>query len=486
MAQAGYKVLLVDDDPAMLRLLGRWLEKAGYTVGATANGQEALRTIEADCPDFVLTDWEMPHVSGLELCRQIRGMPLPHYVYTIFLTARTGGGEMIAGLEGGADDFLTKPVAEKELLARLKSGARVLELERKLSLLAHTDSLTGLLTQRAFYELLEKEWHRATRLHLPMSCVMMDLDFFKQINDVHGHPAGDSVLKFAAELLLDTVRASDTVCRYGGEEFCILLPETDENDAMLWAERTRARLGALRIPTELRDMRVTGSFGVAQRHSDTPNAEDLVKLADQALLCAKRTGRDRVVRYAATVESARAKPHATDWHDEVFANMRARDAMNPLVVYLQEDNSIDEAARLFLQSGILSMPVLNSAGTLTGFVSERDLMAATASADRWQKPLSSIMRPNVICYEEGTPIRLIYEFLCRVAIRGVVITKDGQPTGIVNRNSLLRCFYEWSADQDSISESGARASSRAGNMPDTAFARDLRSLSNVLASLSAG
>jgi two-component system, cell cycle response regulator len=362
----------------------------------------------------------------------------------------------------------------------------VLELERELSLMAHTDFLTGLLTQRTFFDTLGKEWHRSTRMKLPLSCVMMDLDFFKQINDVHGHPAGDSVLKFAAELLLDNSRLSDTICRYGGEEFCILLPETREGDAALWAERTRVRLGALRIPTDLKDMRVTGSFGVAERRADVANPEALVKLADQALLCAKRTGRDRVVRHTTMVDPAKPKLYSADWHDEVFEDMRAHDVMSPLVVVLEECNTIDEAARLFLQSGIPSMPVLDAEGTLTGFISEQDLMAATASAERWQQPLSTVMRHNVISYEEDTPIRVIYEFLCRVSLRGVVITKNGQPTGIVNRSSLLRCFHERGADRDPVAPSVSRLSSPGCNIPDMASAPILHNPGSVLASRSVG
>ncbi len=486
MAPDSYKVLLVDDDPAMLRLLCKWLKTAGYPVHTAADGQEAFDAIESDCPDVLITDWEMPRINGLELCRKVRDASLPHYIYTIFLTAKTGAAEMIAGLESGADDFLTKPVAEGELLARLQSGSRVLELERELSLMAHTDFLTGLLTQRTFYEALEKEWCRSSRLKLPLSCVMMDLDFFKQINDVHGHPAGDSVLKFAAELLLDNSRASDTVCRYGGEEFCILLPETEESDAAVWAERARVRLGALRIPTDQNDMRITASFGIAQRRGDVPNPEQLVKLADQALLCAKRAGRDRVIRHAMTVDSTKPKLYAADWHDEVFEDMRAHDVMSPLVVFLQESNTIDEAARLFLQSGIPSMPVLDADGTLTGFISEKDLLAATASAERWQQPLSTVMRSNVICYEEDTPIRVIYEFLCRVSLRGVVITKNGQPTGIVNRNSLLRCFHEWGANRGSISPSVLLPSSPGCNTPDMASVSIPRNPGSAVAARSVG
>ena len=321
---------------------------------------------------------------------------------------------MIAGLEHGADDFLTKPVTEGELLARMRSSLRVLQLERRLSVMAHTDSLTGLLTQRSFYESLEKEWHRAKRFHLPLSCVMMDLDFFKQVNDVHGHQVGDSVLKFVAELLVHNCRASDTVCRYGGEEFCTMLPETSENEAIVWAERARTRLAALRIPAGLKSLRISGSFGVAQCRDDTRSSEELVDLADQALLCAKRLGRDRIVRYAALADAAEPNLRPENQHDAVFEDVLARDVMNPLAACLREADTIDQAARFFLQSGISSTPVLDADGALVGFLSEKDLMVGMISPECWQHPLSSVMRSNVISYEEDTPIRVIYEFVPRL------------------------------------------------------------------------
>ncbi len=437
MASTDYKVLVGDDDPAIRRLLTRWLEKAGYSTQSVGDGQEALEVIAADCPDFVITDWEMPRINGLELCRRVREMQLPHYVYILFLTVKSAPDELVAGLDIGADEFLGKPVSEGELLARMRSGTRILELERRLSLAACTDALTGLLTQRSFYASLAKEWHRSRRHHLPLSCVMLDIDFFKQVNDVHGHPAGDVVLKAVAESLEASCRASDTICRYGGEEFCIMLPETNEIDAAGWAQRTRKQLASLQIPVGSQMLRVTGSFGVAQCREDTRDSEVLVDLADQALLCAKRMGRDRVVRYSSLVDGSEAKSCAGTQPDDIFQNVCARDVMSPLSVCLRQHETIDEAAQFFLRTGIPSSPILDSHGALVGFLSERDLMAAMASPDCWRRSVQSVMHPNVISYEENTPIRPIYDFFCRVSIHRVVITKEGRPTGTISRSALL-------------------------------------------------
>ena len=226
-------------------------------------------------------------------------MALPHYVFILFLTVKAEAKETIAGLDNGADGILVKPVSEEEMLARLRSGGRILKLERRLGQLACVDSLTGLLTQRAFYRYLDTEWHRSRRFRFPLSCVMLDLDYFKQVNDVYGHPAGDSVLKLVAELLIDNSRACDTVCRYGGDEFCAMLPQTAEANAAVWAERTRTRLAALLMPVAGRHLRITASFGVAEVSGAARSSAQIVDLADQALLWAKSAGRDRTVRYTA-------------------------------------------------------------------------------------------------------------------------------------------------------------------------------------------
>jgi diguanylate cyclase (GGDEF)-like protein len=439
MDTAASKVLLVDDDPAALRALSVWLLQAGYEVTTAANGAEALAAIERDCPHFLVADWNMPQMGGVELLRRMRGLDLPRYVYTLILTGNSSNDVTIAGLDDGADEFLTKPVAKDVLLARLRAGTRVLAWERRLREMANTDGLTGLMTQRTFYEILQKEWSRVKRLHLPLSCVMIDLDFFKRINDVHGHPAGDQVLRRAAKLMLEKTRSSDTVCRYGGEEFCVLLPETNEESAALWAERMRMALAMERIALGEEPLQITGSFGVAQRYDDTQTPEQLIDQADQALLCAKRTGRDRVIRYQSLDSSGDLKIES-DAQADLFAGIEARHVMTPLVLCLHEEETIGQAAEFFLRSRINSAPVVDDEGNLSGVLSEKDLMMTLVSPDYWQLPLRDVMKPNVITYEESTPVRTIYEFLCRVSLRRVVIVDGGRPTGVISRGTLLRWF----------------------------------------------
>ena len=179
----------------MLRLLSHWLEDAGYPTRTVSDGQEALEAIELECPDFVITDWEMPRITGLELCRRLREMVLPHYVYVLFLTVKAASAEMIAALDVGANDFLRKPVSQAELLARMRSGSQVLELERRLTLMARTDALTGLLTQRSFYEILAREWHRSQRHHPAVELRDGGLGFFQASQRC----AGTSGRRLAAE-----------------------------------------------------------------------------------------------------------------------------------------------------------------------------------------------------------------------------------------------------------------------------------------------
>ncbi len=433
------KVLLVDDDPAMLRLLTKWLESDGYQVLRTGDGRSAMEIIEKERPRLLVTDWEMPNVNGLELCRWVRSQNFGHYVYTVILTVRTDSEDMLKGLEAGADDFLKKPVDRNELVARIRAGTRVMELEQRLSLLANTDAMTGLATRRVLFDNFKREWDRSERYNTHLSCVMMDIDYFKRINDNYGHQAGDEVLRKVGELLKAGVRTCDFVGRYGGEEFCVVLPETTDEQAVTWAERMRARIAAQQIKVNETTLEVTASFGVAQRLADTSSTEGLVDMADQALVVAKRSGRDRVVAYRSLAQS----PVISRCGDDIASMLHgvpARDVMTSVVAPLNCNHTVATASNYFLRFRIPSAPVVDDSGQLVGILSEKDLMSIMLGPRWWTVPIKDVMKKNVVCYEEETPALAIYEFLARVVIRGVVIAKHGCPTGLITRGCLLRFF----------------------------------------------
>jgi diguanylate cyclase (GGDEF)-like protein len=305
--------------------------------------------------------------------------------------------------------------------------------------------LTGIPTRRAFYVQFDRELSRALRYRVPLSCVMIDVDYFKKINDTQGHPAGDAVLKAVAQYVQQSCRASDYVGRYGGEEFCVLLTETTEQAAMVWAERVRNGIANLQILVGQSAISVTASLGVAQLMEDQRASAQLVDLADQALLVAKQAGRNRVVRFRALADERHLKLGAQAGSGDPFATLKARNVMTTLVACLQQDETIGKAAEFFLRFRINSSPVVDDAGKLVGILSEKDVIAVMMQPECWNKPISDAMKTNVVCYEEETPVKAIYDFLCRVTIRRVIIVKDGFPTGMISRGTLLRWYNNWLA-----------------------------------------
>lgn len=305
LADAPPAILLADDDPVARMLLLRLLKRAGFAVDAVGDGHAAFDKMLERYYPILITDWEMPGLDGLALCRAVRDMQLDGYVYTLLLTAREGKEHVIAGLEAGADDYLVKPVHEPELLARLNTGRRILTLEQSLReanarnrLLSITDPLTGAFNRRYLMEQLPRELQRGRRYGYPLSLAMCDIDHFKAINDALGHSAGDQVLQQFVGRIQESIRSSDWIARCGGEEFVVLLPETDFAGAMVAAEKIRVLIGSTPLEAGAGTVPVTASFGVAATGSVGPdldvNGEELMRLADQALYRSKHGGRNRI------------------------------------------------------------------------------------------------------------------------------------------------------------------------------------------------
>ena len=292
------KVLIAEDDLVSSRLLETYLDKWGYDVLATGDGNEAWEAIQdPEAPSLVISDWMMPNMDGLALCRKIRQMKRSGYVYFIILTTKVRKEDLIEGLEAGADDFLTKPFNKDELRYRVKIGERIIELERRILNLAYLDPLTGVLNRRAFIERIEGEINRAVRGSAPLSLIFTDIDHFKQINDRYGHQAGDLVLRHFTEQLSGAARSYDFVGRYGGEEFVVCLPGANDHQAKLVAERMRKRVEEMTImlTKNTQSIRITASFGVASYELESEESVDsLIGRADEAMYRAKREGRNRV------------------------------------------------------------------------------------------------------------------------------------------------------------------------------------------------
>ena len=298
-------ILLAEDDPVTRMLMTRFLKKAGYEVDAVSNGSEALDHMMARYYPILVTDWEMPEMDGVALCKAVRNMQLDGYVYALLLTARDSKEHIIAGLEAGADDYLIKPVHEAELIARLNAGRRILNLEHSLRaanqrnrVLSITDALTGAYNRRYLMEQLPRELERCRRYAYPLSVLMCDVDHFKKINDMRGHAAGDEVLQqFAARTQKSIRSTSDWVARYGGEEFLVVLPETSHDGALHVAEKLRDLISATPFATRNGDCPVTASFGVASTGPNGPDislkVDQLIRAADECLYQSKQEGRNR-------------------------------------------------------------------------------------------------------------------------------------------------------------------------------------------------
>jgi diguanylate cyclase (GGDEF)-like protein len=285
-------ILIADDDPGTRLLVSAAVERLGHACTVAADGAEAWQRFRELAPEVVITDWEMPGMDGTELTRRIRGQADVPYPYVIVLTARADQDHALSAMEAGADDLVFKPLRREELERMLVGAARVTELHRRLHRDARQDALTGLGNRHRLAEDLGAMRARAERYGHRWCVALLDLDRFKGYNDGAGHLQGDELLRRVSAALAGAARGGDTVYRYGGEEFLVLLPEQTLETAALAGERLRAVVEDLALPHPAGGP-VTISVGVAGP-AEGGDPEALLARADEALYAAKAAGRNRV------------------------------------------------------------------------------------------------------------------------------------------------------------------------------------------------
>lgn len=294
---AHFLIMVVDDTAPNLKIMGSILEGVGYKTTFAMNGQQAIERLATVTPDLILLDWMMPEINGLEVCERLQANPQHQQIPIIFLTARQDRESCVQALETGAVDYITKPFHRLELLARVRTHLRLKDMSNRLQAslhavehLARTDALTGILNRRSLFEFAEHRFRRAQRYGQSFAVIIFDIDHFKEVNDNYGHLAGDRVLKAVTAMVQSQIRTMDCFGRYGGEEFVLVLPDSDHTAGSILSDRLRKNLANLQIPSIERP--ITASFGVSAYEPQDDHIDTLFNRADQALYHAKQAGRN--------------------------------------------------------------------------------------------------------------------------------------------------------------------------------------------------
>ena len=291
------RILIAEDDDVARCKLESLLTRWGYEVISVEDGTKAWEVLQfEDSPRLTILDWMMPGLDGSDICRRLRQTSQGAYVYVLLLTSKVSKQDIVAGMEAGADDYLSKPYDAQELKVRVRAGERIIQLQEALREQATHDSLTGVWNHGAIIDILQRELARGEREGTALAAILVDLDKFKHVNDVYGHLAGDAVLQAVAARMSRALRRYDAMGRYGGEEFLIVLPGCHAEAARQLSERLRHCIAGEPVATSAGDVSITISVGVATTGvGERTGAVAVLQRADDALYRAKREGRNRVV-----------------------------------------------------------------------------------------------------------------------------------------------------------------------------------------------
>lgn len=438
---SGENAVVINDGSHAIGLIIKWLQSVGMNVRTCGEYAAAKHLIREECPMVVISDWGQNRAAAEMFCRWIREERLPRYVYTMVMADRGLLNDPTLAYRLGIDDVFSQTISREELLSRINSAGRVIELENHLRTVERNDPLTGLATLRYLNDQLKREWVRARNYHLPMSCVVIDVDDFSEINRDYGVEAGDRVLQQLAQTITVQGRQIDYLCRLDSDRLLLVLPECAEINAYRAAMRIEMLVDKMVVDVNDTQVRCSVSMGVAQRNNDVPNLEALIDNAEIALKVAKSSGKRHVVCLGHCQESAGIMA-ADDQVRERLEHLTASEIMTSPILTIVQSDTIATATHLLIKEGFNSAPVVDEKGYLVGVISEKDLMQAFRRPEAGNTLVSDVMRGEVVSFDEADPAIHIYEYLSQAAMRRVIVVKDQRPTGVISRGNCLRWVHQ--------------------------------------------
>ncbi|MFN3150561.1 diguanylate cyclase domain-containing protein [Bremerella sp.] len=436
----GENAVVINDGSPSIGLIIKWLESVGMHVRTCGEYEAAKQLLREECPMVVISDWGQSQAAEM-FCRWIREERLPRYVYTMVLADRGTLADPTLAYRLGIDDVISHTISREELLSRINSASRVIELENHLRTVERNDPLTGLATLRYLNDQLKREWVRARNYHLPISCIVIDIDDFSEINQDYGVEAGDLVLQQLAKTITEQSRQIDYLCRLDSDRLLLVLPECAEVNAYRVAMRIEMLVDKMVVEVHGHQINCSVSMGVAQRNNDVPNLEALIDNAEIALKAAKSSGKRHVVCLGSFQQSF----GVIDTDDQVrdrLEHLAASEIMTSPILAIEQSDTIATATQFLVKEGLNSAPVVDQQGVLVGIISEKDIMQAFRRPEGRSTLVSAVMRSEVVRFDESAPAIHVYEYLSQAAIRRVVVVKDDRPVGVISRGNCLRWVHQ--------------------------------------------
>jgi diguanylate cyclase (GGDEF)-like protein len=349
-------VLLIDDDLVILKLLEASLVAEGYTVYICVDSITAMDILAVCKPDIILLDIMMPQWDGYELLEKIKATPEYTDICVIFLSGLDDIEDKIRGMKAGIDDYITKPFDVRELLTRVEMVLRRSNKYREKLL---KDALTGAYSRYYLYERLKDELERFNRSNVIFSLAFLDIDYFKKVNDSYGHPTGDYVLRHFTSFLIENMRESDCIFRYGGEEFVILLPDANEEQAFVALDRLRQVYSDQVLEYGGNAFSVSFSCGVKEMSCADKSISQLISMSDEAMYVAKNTGRNKVIKYSNIQDQTSRKKSLLVVDDEntiiKLLSERLTESGYRIIVAQDGQEAIKRAAEEYIDGVVLDL-----------------------------------------------------------------------------------------------------------------------------------